>query len=61
MNGHVGKINTAHDGVHGGFGYGIRNSDDYLNSLPFLSFIFAIHLFLITSPDPFWAHRMYGR
>ena len=27
MNGYVGRINIGYAGVHGGFGYGIRNAD----------------------------------
>jgi len=27
MSGHMGRSNTGYDGVHGGFGYGIRNAD----------------------------------
>jgi len=27
MNGHVGRSNTGYAGVHGGFGYGVRNAD----------------------------------
>jgi hypothetical protein len=27
LNGHVGAFNTGFEGVHGGFGYGIRNQE----------------------------------
>jgi len=27
MNGHIGGSNVGYDGIHGGFGYGSRNTD----------------------------------